>query len=144
MITGKTPHRNLTPADNLLAWIAGDRDARYPESVTQSVLYFIFQWSLYLEPEDRRRFIHPAVPKALGTNRPDQYEHAARLATNWLLHINAPAWLELASMETHRPGPPGLPGGPQRTLPGQAPPRPGASPAPSSQGCLASDGTQRP
>ena len=90
----------ITPRTNLLAWTTtGDPGAYHPESVAPSVLHFIHTWGFYLTPEERQRFIHPAIPQALRSNRPGSDLRATQLAANWLLHVNTPAWLGLAGLE---------------------------------------------
>ena len=91
--------RPLRPYDNLLAWIAGSPTAQYPETVAPAVRAFMFTWHIYLSEQERQKFIYPLIDQALRTNQPVHHAQASEMADNWLLHINAPAWLALAGLE---------------------------------------------
>ena len=83
---------------HLLDWLANSPGAHYPESVAPPILHFLYNWNLYLEPYEQRKFINPHTAAALTTNRPGVDTILTRMANNWLVHINAPEWLELAGL----------------------------------------------
>ena len=98
MTDNSKPKRRRSHRRNLLDWLAGVRQARYPESVAPPVLHFMLNWRLYLEKDERRRYIDPLAGPALITNRADNHDKLKQAASNWLVHINAPTWLDLAGL----------------------------------------------
>ena len=98
MTDNSKPKRRRTLRRNLLDWLAGVRQARYPESVAPPILHFMLSWHLHIEKDERQRFINPLAGPALITNKAHNHEKLKQAASNWLVHVNAATWLDLAGL----------------------------------------------
>ena len=82
-----------------VAWLAGEEHSAEPECVSPVIRAFAVSWNDSLPGPDRDRLLKPLIPDMVGTNKgPEVDEQLAWIVINWLVHVNAPAWLRLAGL----------------------------------------------
>ena len=87
-------------AMELSAWLAGEPHSDNPQCVSPVLGVFMRAWNDALD-DDKRQQLLPYCIRVIGTNtgRADD-ETRAWLATDWLVRVHTPAWLELAGLGT--------------------------------------------
>jgi hypothetical protein len=83
------------------AFIAGEEHSDHPDCVSPVIAAFLRSWNDGL-PDDatRTRLLKPYVRRVIGTRTTDADEETrAWLATDWLVRVQTPAWLELAGLK---------------------------------------------
>ena len=85
------------------AYIAGERHSDKPECVSPVLAAFMIGWNDGLPNDtERDRLLKPLLPLVLHTaTGPVDDEIRAWMATDWLVRVHTPAWLELAKLPTH-------------------------------------------
>src|SRR6185436_11442285 len=85
-----------------VAYIAGLPHSDHPECTSPVLGAFLRSWNDGLpDNETRNRLLRPLIPLVIGTNTgPVDDETRAWLATDWLVRVHTPAWLELAGLST--------------------------------------------
>ena len=83
-------------AMELTAWLAGEKHSDQPVCVSPVIGAFVRSWNDSLADEPRQKLL-PYVIRVIGTNtgKADD-ETRAWLATDWLVRVQVPAWMELA------------------------------------------------
>jgi hypothetical protein len=80
------------------AYLAGEGHSDHPVCVSPVIAEFLRQWNDVL-PDADRQMLKPWVAKVLHTNTGAADEETrAWLATDWLVRVQAPAWLDLAGL----------------------------------------------
>ena len=82
------------------AYFAREPFSDHPKCVSRVIASFCRSWNDSLNDADRNRLLKPYVTKVIGTATNDADEQTrAWLATDWLVRVNAPAWLDLAGLK---------------------------------------------
>jgi hypothetical protein len=85
------------------AYIAGEEWSDSPECVSPVIAAFLRNWNDSVDDTFRQR-LKPYIERVLDTRTTEADEDTrAWLATDWLVRVQAPAWLELAGL-TKRAG----------------------------------------
>ena len=86
-----------------VAYIAGEPWSDAPRCASDVIAAFVRSWNDALPDADRVRLLLPLLPDVIGTRTTDaDDETRAWMATDWLVRVNAPAWLDLTpSLEAH-------------------------------------------
>ncbi|HXI16511.1 MAG TPA: hypothetical protein VNM48_09070 [Chloroflexota bacterium] len=82
------------------AWVAGEKHSDRPACVSPVIAAFGRAWNDALPTDaDRDRLLKPLVPLMIGTRTgPEDDETRAWLATDWLVRVQAPAWMSLTEV----------------------------------------------
>ncbi|HXI16861.1 MAG TPA: hypothetical protein VNM48_10845 [Chloroflexota bacterium] len=82
------------------AWVAGEKHSDRPACVSPVIAAFGRAWNDALPTDaDRDRLLKPLVPLLIGTRTgPEDDATRAWLATDWLVRVQAPAWLSLTEV----------------------------------------------
>lgn len=85
------------------AYIAGESHSDHPECVSPVIGHFLRSWNDTLPSDaDRDRLLKPLLPVVLFTRTTEADEQRrAWMATDWLVRVNAPAWLDVAQLHDH-------------------------------------------
>ena len=79
-----------------VAFVAGEPWSDHPACASNIIGAFMRSWNDLLDDEGRQK-LKPYVTKLVGSKAPKTVENKrAWLATDWLIHHQAPAWLDLA------------------------------------------------
>jgi hypothetical protein len=82
------------------AYIAGEKFSDSPECVSPVIAAFCRSWNDGLGDEARNRLLKPYITKIIGTNTgAADDEVRAWMATDWLVRVQTPAWLDLAGLK---------------------------------------------
>lgn len=94
-----------------VSWLAGEPFSDHPACACPVLGAFVRRWNDSLNDEDRDRLVKPFVPKLVGTKSTEEVEERrAWLATDWLIRVLTPAFLELTpSLREHAATLSGLP-----------------------------------
>jgi hypothetical protein len=87
-----------------VAYVAGEPWSDHPQCVSPVIAKFLRTWNDDLsDAETRTRLLAPLIPDVIGTRTTDADEETrAWLATDWLVRVYAPAWLDLTpSLASH-------------------------------------------
>jgi len=100
---GKHDEGEAMCAMEAVAWLAGEPWNDAPHCVSLVIAAFMRSWNDALPDADRARLLLPLLPDVIGTRTTDaDDETRAWMATDWLVRVNAPAWLDLTpSLEAH-------------------------------------------
>ena len=100
---GKHDEGEAMCAMEAVAWLAGEPWSDAPQCVSLVIAAFMRSWNDALPDADRARLLLPLLPDVIGTRTTDaDDETRAWMATDWLVRVNAPAWLDLKpSLEAH-------------------------------------------
>ena len=85
-------------AMELVAWLAGEPHSDHPKCASPVLTRFAMSWNDALDDEGRQK-LKPLLPRIVGTANDGHDEWRAWLATDWLVRVCAPAWLELAGVK---------------------------------------------
>lgn len=94
-----SPRRStrLTPLE-LAAWFAHEAHSDAPESVSPVLATFVRFWATGLDDTARQR-LKDIVPRLVGTSGDPAADRARRwLAVDWLVRVQATAWLQAAGL----------------------------------------------
>ena len=80
----------------MTSYLAGEDWSDSPECVSPVIAAFMRRWNDDLDDKGRQ-MLKPYAVKVIGT-RDDRDEERAWMATDWLVRVHAPAWLELAGV----------------------------------------------
>lgn len=82
-----------------VAYFSGEEFSDHPTCVSPRIGAFLRTWNDQLEDEPRQR-LQPYIQRVVGTNtEPADEETRAWLATDWLVRVHTPVWLELAGLK---------------------------------------------
>jgi len=100
---GKHDEGEAMCAMEAVAWLAGEPWSDAPRCASPVIAAFVRSWNDALPDADRARLLLPLLPDVIGTRTTDADDEArAWMATDWLVRVNAPAWLELTpSLAAH-------------------------------------------
>ncbi len=100
---GKHDEGEAMCAMEAVAWLAGEPWSDAPQCASPVIAAFMRSWNDALPDTDRARLLLPLLPDVIGTRTTDaDDETRAWMATDWLVRVNAPAWLDLTpSLEAH-------------------------------------------
>ena len=100
---GKHDEGEAMCAMEAVAWLAGEPWSDAPQCASDVIAAFVRSWNDALPDADRVRLLLPLLPDVIGTRTTDaDDETRAWMATDWLVRVNAPAWLDLTpSLEAH-------------------------------------------
>lgn len=100
---GKHDEGEAMCAMEAVAWLAGEPWSDAPRCASDVIAAFVRSWNDALPDADRVRLLLPLLPDVIGTRTTDaDDETRAWMATDWLVRVNAPAWLDLTpSLEAH-------------------------------------------
>ncbi len=85
-----------------VAYIAGEPWSDAPACASPVIAAFVRRWNDTLPDADRTRLLLPLVPEIVGTRTTDDDEEIrAWMVTDWLVRVQAPAWLRLAGLTEH-------------------------------------------
>ena len=100
---GKHNEGEAMCAMEAVAWLAGEPWSDAPRCASDVIAAFVRSWNDALPDADRVRLLLPLLPDVIGTRTTDaDDETRAWMATDWLVRVNAPAWLDLTpSLEAH-------------------------------------------
>jgi hypothetical protein len=86
----------------LAAYLANEPWSDAPACVSPVITAFLVSWNDALPDADRERLLKPLAWQVLGTKTTDADEETrAWMATDWLVRVQAPAWLRLAGLAEH-------------------------------------------
>jgi hypothetical protein len=85
-------------ATELVSWLADEEFSDHPACLSPVLGAFLRSWNDSLDEEGRQK-LKPFLPRVIGTRDDDYDEQRAWLATDWLVRVCAPAWLELAGIK---------------------------------------------
>jgi hypothetical protein len=91
-------------AMELVSWLANEPFSDEPQCACPVIRAFVVRWNDTLpDNESRNRLIRPLVPRIVGTRSTQDVEtRRAYLATDWLVRVCAPAWLDITlALRTH-------------------------------------------
>ncbi len=100
---GKHDEGEAMCAMEAVAWLAGEPWSDAPQCASPVIAAFVRSWNDALPDADRARLLLPLLPDVIGTRTTDaDDETRAWMATDWLVRVNAPAWLDLTpSLSAH-------------------------------------------
>jgi len=100
---GKHDEGEAMCAMEAVAWLAGEPWNDAPQCASPVIAAFMRSWNDALPDADRARLLLPLLPDVIGTRTTDaDDETRAWMATDWLVRVNAPAWLDLTPwLEAH-------------------------------------------
>lgn len=81
----------------VVAYLAGEPHTDHPECLSPVLGAFIRTWNDDLDDEGRQK-LKSFLPRVIGTAGDGRDEARAWLATDWLVRVHTPAWLELAGV----------------------------------------------
>ena len=98
-------------AMELVAWLADEQHSDHPLCSCPVLGAFARSWNDALGDDARNRLLLPMVPRLVGTkSTPEVEEKRAWMATDWLIRVCTPAFLELTpSLREHARALSGLP-----------------------------------
>ncbi|MGH9071960.1 MAG: hypothetical protein ACRDX8_12545 [Acidimicrobiales bacterium] len=83
-----------------VAYVAGEEWSDRPECASPVISAFLRNWNDCLGDEDRQ-MLKPLIPRLVGTRGSAELElRRSYMALDWLVRVQAPAWLRLAKLET--------------------------------------------
>ena len=101
-------HGSHEPTDGAMcameaaAYIANEPWSDHPQCVSPVIAAFMRSWNDALPDAERTRLLLPLIPDTIGTRTTDADEETrAWMATDWLVRVQAPAWLRLAGLTDH-------------------------------------------
>lgn len=78
------------------AYIAGEPWSDHPQCVSPVIATFLRNWNDSLNEPPRTELLRPLLPLVIGTRTTDADEGTrVWMATDWLLRVYTPAWMEL-------------------------------------------------
>ena len=81
-----------------VAYITRSDHTAHPPCASPVIAAFLRSWNDSL-PDDERQHLKQYIPRLVGSKGTDEQEtDRAWLATDWLIRVQAPAWLRLAGM----------------------------------------------
>jgi hypothetical protein len=81
-----------------VAYVAGEKHSDHPKCACPVISAFLRHWNDDLDNATRQR-LKPYIPRLVGTKSTKAIESKrAWLATDWMVRVNTPAWLELGGM----------------------------------------------
>ena len=81
-----------------VAMLAGEHWTDHPACASPVIGAFLRSWNDSL-PDDERQHLKQYIPRLVGSKGTDEQEtDRAWLATDWLIRVQAPAWLRLAGL----------------------------------------------
>ena len=84
-----------------VAWLAGEPHSDHPVCVSPVLGAFLRQWNDDLDDAGRQR-LKPYLPRVIGTaGNAEADERRAWMATDWLVRVHTPAWMDLAGCAEH-------------------------------------------
>jgi len=85
-----------------VAYVAGEPWSDHPTCVSPVLAAFGRAWNDGMRSDEERAQLLPYIPLLIGTRAsPEVESRRAYMALDWLVRVNAPAWLRLAKLETH-------------------------------------------
>lgn len=85
----------------LTAYLAREPHSDHPACTSQVIAAFLRTWNDMLDDETRQ-LLRPYARRVIGTRASRAIEkRRAWMAADWLVRVNAPAWLDLAKLNTH-------------------------------------------
>lgn len=79
------------------AYLAGEPWSDHPQCVSPVIAEFLRSWNDCLSEPSRTTLLRPLLPLVIGTRTNDADEQTrAWMATDWLVRVQAPAWLDLS------------------------------------------------
>jgi hypothetical protein len=100
---GKHDEGEAMCAMEAVAWLAGEPWSDAPQCASPVIAQFMRSWNDALPDVGRTRLLVPLLPDVIGTRTTyADDETRAWMATDWLVRVNTPAWLDLTpSLEAH-------------------------------------------
>jgi hypothetical protein len=101
LVLDKGNHKN--PADGMcvmeaVSLMAGEGFTDAPSCASPVLRAFLISWNDSL-PDDERQELKRYIPRLIGTaGSPELEKKRAWMATDWLVRVQAPAWLRLAGL----------------------------------------------
>ena len=81
-----------------VAFLAGEEWSDHPACASRIVGTFLRQWNDVL-PDDQRQELRQYIPRLVGSaGTPEQEARRSWMALDWLVRVQAPAWLRLAGL----------------------------------------------
>lgn len=81
-----------------VAFLAGEKWSDHPACASRIVGTFLRSWNDVL-PDDQRQELRQYIPRLVGSaGTPEQEERRSWMALDWLVRVQAPAWLRLAGL----------------------------------------------
>jgi len=81
-----------------VAFLAGEEWSDHPACASRIVATFLRSWNDVL-PDDQRQELRQYIPRLVGSaGTPEQEERRSWMALDWLVRVQAPAWLRLAGL----------------------------------------------
>ena len=81
-----------------VAFLAGEEWSDHPACASRIVGTFLRSWNDVL-PDDQRQELRQYIPRLVGSaGTPEQEERRSWMALDWLVRVQAPAWLRLAGL----------------------------------------------
>ena len=81
-----------------VAFLAGEEWSDHPACASRIVGTFLRAWNDVL-PDDQRQELRQYIPRLVGSaGTPEQEERRSWMALDWLVRVQAPAWLRLAGL----------------------------------------------
>jgi hypothetical protein len=87
-------------AMELASYLAGEPHSDHPQCVSPVLGEFLRNWNDSVD-DDFRQKLKPFIPRVLNTANDGKDEIRAWVATDWLVRVCAPAWLDLAKLTQH-------------------------------------------
>ena len=85
-----------------VAWMAGEPHSDQPECCSPVLAAFGRAWNDGMRNNEERAQLLPFVPRLIGTAGDAGAEtRRADMALQWMINVQAPAWLELAGLSDH-------------------------------------------
>src|ERR1700685_3688163 len=86
-----------------VAYVAGEPWSDHPECACPVISTFLRSWNDALPTDaDRDRLLKPLIRDLVGTRSTAEVENRrATMCADWLVRVNAPAWLRLAGLTVH-------------------------------------------
>jgi hypothetical protein len=84
----------------LAAYLAHEKHSDHPQCVSPVLGAFLRNWNDSVDDEFRQR-LKPYAARVLNTAGDGLDERRAWMATDWLIRVCAPAWLDLAKLPQH-------------------------------------------
>ena len=84
----------------LAAWLAGEPHSNRPRCVSPVLVAFLRRWNDDLD-DGTRQLLIPYASLILNPAGDDADETRAYLATDWMVRISVPTWLDLAGLREH-------------------------------------------